>query len=217
VSDGECCVNSSGGVGILGSFGDVLKRRVQTDRWHRITMAVTCAPAGNKGEFKTWVEDASMASLQHEMLVEGERFTIDPDGLFLFSSGKQEMMPGKLLVRSIRVDQSMYTAENVKAARARDKIVSMYAGKRVAPICSMLHHRTACCNHSTSTAWRAAALHVAAPHDMLQRRFEEERRREVDEQRKGLSLAPLYPKPRPMWQVTAVPKTSGVNAVKYPS
>jgi hypothetical protein len=27
--------------------------------------------------------------------------------------------------------------------------------------------------------------------------------RQVDEQRKGLSLAPLYPKPRPMWEAPA--------------
>ena len=103
---------SSGGVGILGSFGDILKRRVQvttpppltppipphhhglhrchsrrrhdatcnakqhatamqpwqSERWHRITMAVTCAPAGKKGEFKTWVEDAAMASLQASLM-----------------------------------------------------------------------------------------------------------------------------------------------------
>jgi hypothetical protein len=36
----------------------------QSERWHRITMAVTCEPVGKKGQFKTWVEDAAMASLQ---------------------------------------------------------------------------------------------------------------------------------------------------------
>ena len=42
----------------------------------------------------------------------------------------QEMMPGKILVRAIRVDQTMYTNENVKAARARDKILSMFEESR---------------------------------------------------------------------------------------
>ena len=42
----------------------------------------------------------------------------------------QEMMPGTILVRAIRVDQTMYTNENVKAARARDKILSMFEESR---------------------------------------------------------------------------------------
>jgi hypothetical protein len=30
-------------------------------------------------------------------------------------------------------------------------------------------------------------------------KFDEDRQKEVEEQRKGLSLAPLFAKPRPMW------------------
>lgn len=63
------------------------------------------------------------------------------------------MMPGNVLLRTVRVEQAVSTDESVLANRARDKFISM---------------------------------------------LNEERMRKVDTQRAGLSLAPLFSKPRPI-------------------
>jgi hypothetical protein len=91
--------------------------------------------------------------------IEGNgRFTIDPDGLFIFSSAQNSMMPGKIAVRTIRVERTFANDEYVNSSRARDKISNI---------------------------------------------FIEDRAKEVEQQREGLSLASLFAKPRPMWMAQA--------------
>ena len=77
----------------------------------------------------------------------------------MFSSSQGNMMPGQVAVRAIRVESTFATDEDVKANRAKDKVLS---------------------------------------------RYEDDRKAEVEEQRKGLSLASLFPKPRPMWITPSV-------------
>ena len=122
----------------------------------------------------------------------------------------QEMMPGKILVRAIRVDQTMYTNENVKAARARDKILSMFEESRQREVSlrrgwALPCHTCAGTEHSPATP--APGLGLPLPHLRwdwaLRCHICTRTGRQVDEQRKGLSLAPLYPKPRPMWEAPA--------------
>lgn len=70
-SEGECVLNQSGGVGQLGSFGDITKAKVDVDKWKRIVMSVKTADKadkGAKGEMRTWVgtePGRSLRSLPH--------------------------------------------------------------------------------------------------------------------------------------------------------
>jgi len=167
-SDGECVINSSGGVGILGSFGDVTKAKMEKDRWKRVVISVKTVKASEngraKGELRTWIDTVPCAVIKHESLVNEGRFAISPDTLFLFSSGNSAMMPGGIAVRSIRIDKGPTNDAEVKTQRARDKVVSM---------------------------------------------FNEERKAEVDHQRKSLSLSKLFAKPRPVWLSPALIATFG--------
>ena len=79
----------------------------------------------------------------------------------------QEMMPGKILVRAIRIDQTMYTDENVKAARARDKILSMFEESRQREVglrrdWALPCHTCAGTEHSPATP--APGLGLPLPH-----------------------------------------------------
>ena len=68
-SNGEMVVNSDGGVGVLGTYGDITKAAVEVGKWHRVVMAVKCASGGgNKGELRTWVDTvpAAVVSLSSE-------------------------------------------------------------------------------------------------------------------------------------------------------
>jgi len=164
-SDGECVVNSGGGVGCFGSYGDVSKVKIEKQRWRRIVISVKNVQEGKgKGEMKTWIDAKSCASIKQEALVVEGRFAIEPDGLYLFSSQKQTMMPGGIAIRSVRVESSCATDVEVKENRARDKVISM---------------------------------------------FNEEREAEVDQQRRGLALASVFPKPRPIWFAPALIATFG--------
>ena len=159
-SDGECMVNSAGGVGIFGTFGDVTKASVEPGQWKRVVVSVACSQkAGKKGEMRTWVDTEPGVVLKDEGIVEEGRFALDPDSLFLFSSANAAMMPGGIAIRTVRVDANFSSDDDVKQNRARDKVISM---------------------------------------------FNEERQREINEQRKGLSLAAVFAKPRPIWDACAL-------------
>jgi hypothetical protein len=61
-TDGEALVASNGGVGILGSFGDVSKAQIKRNRWHRVTVSVKCsADPKQNGELLSWVDAAAGA------------------------------------------------------------------------------------------------------------------------------------------------------------
>jgi hypothetical protein len=158
-SDGECLINQAGGVGIFGTYGDTTKAKVKTNVWKRVVVAVHCTEDQNgKGEMRTWVGTEPGAVLKEEAFGCNDRFAIDPSSFFCFSSAQAPMMPGKIAIRTIRIENKALSNEDVKANRARDKLLS---------------------------------------------KFDEDRKKEAEEQRKGLSLAPLFPKPRPMWLAPA--------------
>ena len=184
-SDGECVVNAAGGVGRLGAYGDVTKAKVEPNRWRRVVITVKCEgekdqpeeqqrqqadtrfggvqSAGKsqpsnkaKGGMQTYVDSRPCATVEGEggEFAAGGRYSIDADhGLLLFSSTELASMPG-IAVRYVRVDKACAGEAQVKADRARDRVISMY---------------------------------------------NEKREQEIDEQRRGLVLAQLFPKPRPIW------------------
>lgn len=69
------------------------------------------------------------------------------------------MMARKVAIRTIRVELQVATDAQIRAALARDRVLSM---------------------------------------------FNQEREREIDAQRRGLSLAAIFPKPRPVWAASAL-------------
>ena len=107
---------------------------------------------------RTWVGTESGITLKDEAFAHNDRFSIDPEGLFLFSSSQSTMMPGKIAIRTVRVEQCFADDKYVMMCRARDKISNV---------------------------------------------FMEERVREAEQQREGLSLASIFAKPRPMWTAQA--------------
>jgi len=154
-SDGECFINQQGGVGMFGTYGDITKAKLDIGLWKRVVVSVKCVDDKNaKGEMKTWVNTEAGAVLKEDSIVANERFALDPSGLFIFSSGQGNMVPGNVAIRTIRVAKGFCDDKMVRENRARDKVLSM---------------------------------------------FNEERMKEAEEQRKGLSLAPLFAKPRPLW------------------
>ena len=126
-SDGECVLNQAGGVGMFGTYGDTTKARVDVGSWKRVVVTVNCAASsGDKGEMRTWVGTEAGVVLKEESIVANERFALDPDGLYLFSSATAAMMPGNIAIRTVRVESCFFTDQDVKANRARDK-VKMYS------------------------------------------------------------------------------------------
>jgi hypothetical protein len=89
-SDGECIINQAGGVGMFGTYGDISKSKVETGHWKRVVVSVKCGNGekGSKGEMRTWVGTETGAVLKEDTIVADERFAIDPDGLYLFSSAQ---------------------------------------------------------------------------------------------------------------------------------
>jgi hypothetical protein len=122
-SDGECFINQVGGVGTLGTFGDTTKARMKKGQWQRVVISVHCPDDTNvKGEMRTWVGVEPGVILKEETFTANERFAIDPENLYFFSSSQSSMMPGNIAIRMIRVDQKVSTDADVKSNRARDKV-----------------------------------------------------------------------------------------------
>jgi hypothetical protein len=122
-SDGECIVNQAGGVGMFGTYGDTTRARIEVGCWRRVVITVNCADSsGEKGEMRTWIGTEAGVVLKEETIVANERFALDPDGLFFFSSAQAAMMPGNIAVRTIRVESKFSTDQDVKTNRARDKV-----------------------------------------------------------------------------------------------
>lgn len=122
-SDGECIVNQAGGVGMFGTYGDTTRARIEVGCWRRIVVTVNCAgSSGEKGEMRTWIGTEAGVVLKEESIVANERFALDPDGLYIFSSAQASMMPGNIAVRTIRIESKFSTDQDVKTNRARDKV-----------------------------------------------------------------------------------------------
>ena len=126
-SDGEAMISATGGVGVLGSFGDISKAKVKVNRWHRVAISVKCATdSKQKGEMMTWVDSASGAVIKSEAISSNGRFSIDPAAFYLFSSGQSNMMARTIAIRTIRVSAESSDYAAVKADLARDRVLSMF-------------------------------------------------------------------------------------------
>jgi hypothetical protein len=122
-SDGECLINQAGGVGLFGTYGDTTRARLEPGLWRRVVVAVKCTDKQNeKGEIRTWVNTEPGVVLKEESIVANERFSIDPDGFFVFSSAQSGMMPGNISIRTIRVEMTFACDKDVRSNRARDKV-----------------------------------------------------------------------------------------------
>ncbi|CAM6002123.1 unnamed protein product [Sphagnum balticum] len=109
---------------MFGTFGDTSKARVEQGLWKRVTVAVQCTDKKEeKGELRTWVGAEPAVVIKEDTITANDRFALDPDGLYLFSSAKPEMMTASIAVRTVRVQMSVATDADVKANRARDKSV----------------------------------------------------------------------------------------------
>ena len=123
-SDGECLINQAGGIGMFGTYGDTTKAKLEPGIWKRVTVAVKCTDDQNgKGEFRTWVGTEAGVMLKEESITANDRFAIDPDNFFLFSSAQTAMMPGNIAIRTVRVEMTFASDKDVKANRARDKVI----------------------------------------------------------------------------------------------
>jgi hypothetical protein len=122
-SDGECIINQAGGVGMFGTYGDTTRAKLEVGAWKRVVVTVHCAESsGDKGEMRTWVGTEPGVVLKEESIVANERFALDPESLYLFSSAQASMMPGNIAIRTVRVDAVFCTDQDVMANRARDKV-----------------------------------------------------------------------------------------------
>lgn len=122
-SDGECLINQAGGVGLFGTYGDTTRARLEPGVWRRVVVAVKCTDKQNeKGEIRTWVNTEPGVVVKEESIVANERFSIDPDGFFVFSSAQSGMMPGNISIRTIRVEMTFSSDKDVRTNRARDKV-----------------------------------------------------------------------------------------------
>ena len=123
-SDGETVISQNGGLGLLGTYGDTTKCKLEVGLWKRVVVAVKCAESPtDKGELRTWIGTEPGVILKEDIISSNERFAIDPDGLFLFSAGQSAMMPGNIAIRSVRVEPVFMTDGEVLANRARDKVI----------------------------------------------------------------------------------------------
>eukprot|EP01038_Epipyxis_sp_PR26KG_P004458 gene4458-6304_t len=126
-SDGECVMNYSGGVGILDNYGTA---KLKSDSWKRVVIAVKCVEKGAKGEYRSWIGVNPGCSVKDEMFASDDRFSINPSDFFLFSSNNPSMMPGNIAIKTVRVELAFLSDEQVKADRARDKVLSTYEEQR---------------------------------------------------------------------------------------
>ncbi len=93
-SDGEAMINQAGGIGVFGTYGDTTKSKIEVGHWKRVVVTVSCTEsATEKGEIRTWIGTEAGAVVKEDSIIANERFAIDPDGLFLFSSAQSNMMP----------------------------------------------------------------------------------------------------------------------------
>ena len=126
-TNGETIINCDGGVGQLGTFGDVGKTRIVPGKWHRVVIAIKCVNSDeDKGELRTWIDSKPCCVLRSDDIKQGGRFELDPTNLYLFSSNDASMMPGKVLLRTAKVEKKFATDESVLADRAKDKIWSVW-------------------------------------------------------------------------------------------
>jgi hypothetical protein len=63
--------------------------------------------------------------LKEESITSNDRFAIDPESFFLFSSAQSSLMPGNIAIRTARVEMHFSTDLDVKSSRAMDKVMKL--------------------------------------------------------------------------------------------
>ena len=75
----------------------------KSDKWHRIVVAINCAGDGsdekNKGTMQTYLNGTPMAKISRKELSTRSRFSLKDKHLYLFSSGKANLMNAQVCAR----------------------------------------------------------------------------------------------------------------------
>jgi hypothetical protein len=167
-TDGECKISGAGGIGNFGTFGDTSESKISPHEWNRVVITVACKGDGTdnkvKGEMSTYLNGTSCAKIKRKEIAQSDRFSLNENEMYLFSSSKVAMMGSTVAIRTVRIDSVCISKQQVKSLKAQDKILSMH---------------------------------------------NENRTKKIKEQRRGLALARLFPKPRPIWTAPALIGTFG--------
>ena len=136
-SNGECTVAPNGGVGTLGSFGDVTRHRLRTGRWVRLTICVEAKGAGPgkvkagdkepmRGRMRTWLNGFPLADVIGEE-IDGPTYGLRDVSLFLFSAGDPARMRGSFSIRTLRVETAIFqNTEQVRRFLTEDRLLDRF-------------------------------------------------------------------------------------------
>ena len=144
-NEGEALINESGGIGQFGNYGDTSKVKIEVGRRQRVVITVDCKGTfllkeihnttnnmythnTGDGTMTTYVDAKKCAEITRSgMFIPGERFSLDCEkGLYLFSSGKEDLMPGGVAITLVRVDSYCMTEAEVKQQRMRDRVFNIW-------------------------------------------------------------------------------------------
>jgi hypothetical protein len=136
-TEGEAFINCDGGVGNFGTFGDVSRACVETNKWHRVVVSANVEKSGKDciGELRTWVDGVPACVCRNEEIATANgRFELDFEKLFLFSSSNVPMMPGNIMIRAVRVENHFTNDKEVKEQNTRDRIANSVEEERARKI-----------------------------------------------------------------------------------
>jgi len=124
-NEGEAMINESGGVGNFGNYGDTSKVKLELGRRQRVVVTVDCK---GDGTMTTYIDGKKSAVVTRSgMFIPGERFSLDCEkGIYMFSSGKDDFMPGGVAIILIRIDSYCMTEVEVKQQRMRDRVFNIW-------------------------------------------------------------------------------------------
>lgn len=183
-SDGECVVNNAGGVGRLGAYGDVTKAKVEPNRWRRVVITVKC-----KGEKDQPDEQQQQASSGFGALPSATKS--QPNNK---AKGGMRTYVDSRPCATVEGDGGEFAAGGRYSIDA-DHGLLLFSSTVLAsmPGIAVRYVRVdkACAGEAQVMADRAR--------DRVISMYNEKREQEIDEQRRGLVLAQLFPKARPIW------------------
>jgi hypothetical protein len=122
-SDGDCILNYQGTVGSFAEYGDPKKGRVVPGVWSRLVIAVQCGSSGAPGEMRVWIDDHNAVCINEVEIAANERFALDSESFYLFSSEKASMMPGNIAIRYIRIENKSCSDREIKMNLSRNHVI----------------------------------------------------------------------------------------------
>ena len=76
------------------------RARARPEKWHRVSVVIKCVGDGsdekNKGELRTYVDGEPLATVKRKELSTNSRFALTDKFLYLFSSGKSDLMSAQV-------------------------------------------------------------------------------------------------------------------------